>query len=191
MPIAFDLEALRNEHGCSLYFETGLYDPRENISSKQALNAKFEKVYSVEIRQDWVDLGRQIFADEIQNNRYHLICDDSTNIGQYLKDIHQLQTDRCMFFLDAHVDNSNIKNYKKVCPLIDELLAIKSLARKDHVILIDDLRILRTPFPWNEQSYGNINFMDVIKKVLQQINPEYKFKLLNGHVPNDVLCAYI
>ena len=28
MPIKFDLEALREQHDCKVYFETGLYDPR-------------------------------------------------------------------------------------------------------------------------------------------------------------------
>jgi hypothetical protein len=191
MPIAFDIEALRQEHQCSIYIETGLWDPRDNVSSKQALAANFDRVYCVEIRQDWVDLGRAIFANEIATQRYHLICDDSTNLKAHIDNIPLLKTERAMFFLDAHVDNSAIKNYKKLCPLIDELLAIQSLPRNDHVILIDDLRILKQPHPWNEHSYGKISFIEMIRQVLLKINPEYKFKLLNGIVPNDVLCAYV
>jgi hypothetical protein len=52
MPINFDIEKLRQEHNCINYFETRLYDPRTDVSSKQALNCNFDKVYCIEIRQD-------------------------------------------------------------------------------------------------------------------------------------------
>ena len=98
---------------------------------------------------------------------------------------------KTMFFLDAHVDNNNITNYKKKCPLFDELEAIKCINRKDNVILIDDLRIINTSFPWGETSYGNINFLEQIKQKILTINKNYKFSTLNGHVNNDVLLAYV
>lgn len=190
MPISFDIEKLRKEHGCTLYFETGLWDPRENVSSKQALAANFDKVYCVEIRKDWVVLGKDIFKSEIENGRYELIQDDSINIGKYF-DRDLFAKNKVMFFLDAHVDNSNISNYMMKCPLFEELDAIDSLNRNDHVILVDDLRILDTPFPWGEKSYGNINFTDAIKKKILAINPNYKFATLDGVVKNDVLLAYV
>ena len=99
--------------------------------------------------------------------------------------------DRTMFFLDAHVDNVNIHNYKKKCPLFDELEAIGSLERKDNIILVDDLRIITQPYPWQETSYGNINFLDEIILKIRSINPDYKFTRLDGYVPNDVLLAYL
>jgi hypothetical protein len=37
MPIGFDLEKIRCEYNCSNYFETGLWDPRDDISAKLAL----------------------------------------------------------------------------------------------------------------------------------------------------------
>jgi hypothetical protein len=96
-----------------------------------------------------------------------------------------------MFFLDAHVDNENIKNYKNRCPLFHELEAIKSIERKDNIILIDDLRIIKKKFPWGETSYGNIDFLQQIKNTILTINKDYKFDELNGHIPGDVLLAYI
>ena len=84
MPIAFDIEKLRKEHGCVNYFETGLWDPRDDISSKQALNAKFDKVSCIEIREDWVELGKTIFKEDIASGRYNLYLDDSTNMKNYL-----------------------------------------------------------------------------------------------------------
>ena len=79
----------------------------------------------------------------------------------------------------------------KKCPLLEELSAIGSLERKDHIILIDDLRIINTAFPWGEASYGNIDFLEQIKIKILSINENYKFSTLNGHLQNDVLIAYL
>ena len=57
MPIKFNLEELRKAHNCINYFETGLWDPREEVSSRYALLCNFDKVYCIEIRKDWVELG--------------------------------------------------------------------------------------------------------------------------------------
>ena len=189
MPIDFDLEKLRKEHECLNYFETGLWDPRGNVSSKKALSCGFEKVYCIEIRKDWVLMGLKIFKEEIIQNRYHLLLDDSTNMQNHVKSDDFLN--KTIFFLDAHVDNADIHNYQKRCPLLEELKAIKSIKRKDNVILIDDLRILTKAFPWGETSYGEINFLEKIKEEILSINANYKFATLNGHIENDVLMAYI
>jgi hypothetical protein len=98
---------------------------------------------------------------------------------------------KTMFFLDAHVDNENIHNYKMKCPLFYELEAIKSIERKDNVIMIDDLRIIKSVFPWGEKSYGNIDFLQQIKQFILTINKDYKFSTLNGYIEDDILIAYI
>ena len=189
MPISFDLEDIRVKNNCVNYFETGLYDPRCDVSSKIALSCNFDKVYCIEIRKDWVEMGNDIFKEHIMTGKYNLYLDDSVNMKKYL------MTDdfknKTIFFLDAHVDNMNIYNYIKKCPLFDELEAIKSLERKDNVILIDDLRIIKNSFPWGEQSYGNINFLEQIKNTILTINKDYKFDTLNGHIEDDVLLAYV
>jgi len=189
MPIAFDIEKLRQKYNCINYFETGLWDPRGNVSSKQALRCGFDKIYCIEIRKDWVELGQKVFNEDIEKGRYNLYLDDSTNMKKYLTgdDFNN----KTMFFLDAHVDNANIHNYKKRCPLFEELSAIKSLERKDNIILIDDLRIIKSAFPWGETSYGNIDFLEQIKMKILSINENYNFSTLDGHIKDDVLIAYI
>jgi hypothetical protein len=62
MPISFDLEDLITKHNCVNYFETGLWDPRTDVSSKLALSCRFDKVYCIEIRNDWVELGNEVFT---------------------------------------------------------------------------------------------------------------------------------
>jgi len=196
MTIHFDLEKLRKSHDCSNYFETGLWDPRTNVSSKTALSSGFDHVFCIELRDEWIELGKKIFETEISNNRFHLIHDDSANMQIHLN--HETNRDvflkKTIFFLDAHVDNPLIQNYKKKCPLLEELEAIKQLERKDHVILIDDLRIIKNSMisgPWGESSYANINMLQKIKEIILSINPKYNFATLPGHVENDVLLAYV
>ena len=189
MPISFDLEVLRATHECVNFFETGLWDPRDNVSSKLALSCGFDKVYCIEIQPEWVNLGNVVFNQHIMTGKYNLYLDDSTNMKKYV--MTENFKNKTMFFLDAHVDNSNIHNYKKRCPLFDELEAIKSIERNDNVILIDDLRIIKDAFPWGEQSYGNIDFLQQIKQYILTINKDYKFDTLNGCIENDVLIAYV
>jgi len=189
MPFAFDLESLRKEHNCVHYFETGLWDPRTDVSSKQALRSGFEHVFCMEVHPEWIELGKAEFAEDITKDRYHLIHDDSTHMKRYLS--HPCFQDRCLFFLDAHVDNDTISPETIKCPLLNELDAIQCLERNDHVILIDDLRILSNPQPWGETRYGDMKFIDKIKERIRIINPNYQFKTLPGFIPDDILCAYL
>ena len=76
MPISFDLEDIRVKNNCVNYFETGLYDPRCDVSSKIALSCNFDKVYCIEIRKDWVEMGNDIFKEHIMTGKYNLYLDD-------------------------------------------------------------------------------------------------------------------
>jgi len=184
MPITFDLESLRKEHNCVNYFETGLWDPRYEVSSRIALKCGFNKLYSIEIKKEWVDLGKDILKEYIESGKYHLYLDDSTNMKKYvLTDDFKNKT---MFYLDAHVDHDSIVNYRKRCPLFEELEAIKSMERNDHVIMVDDVRIIKNAFPWGETSYGNIDFLQQIQNNIVTINKDYKFSIID-----DVLLAYV
>lgn len=189
MPIAFNLEDVRKLHDCDVYLETGLWDPRTNVSSKQALNCNFEKVYCIEIRDDWVALGNEVFKNEIDAQRYVLIKGDSADLSNYISGDDF--TKKTLFFLDAHYDNQDIHGVKYICPLFHELEAIKQLSRKDHVICIDDVRILKQSYPWGETTYGNVNFIEQIQNFIKTINPQYTFSYLNGHIENDVMIAFV
>ena len=57
--------------------------------------------------------------------------------------------------------------------------------------MIDDLRLIIQPFPWGETSYGQIDWLTTIKEKILSINKDYKFTTLNGHIENDVFCAYV
>lgn len=184
MPINFDLESIRVKYDCKNYFETGLYDPRSNISSKTALK------YNFEIREDRVNLGKGVFKEEIECGRYNLYLYDSTNMNRYLTNTDAFN-DRTIFFLDAQADNMAIKIFKRRCPLSEELYAIKGLERKDQIIMVDDLRIIKNAYPWGETEFGNIDFLQQTKVIIVSINPDYKISKLDSHIKDDVSIAYI
>ncbi len=190
MPIRFDLEQVRKVSNCVNYFETGLFNPQCEVSFKQALlDCNFKTLHSIEIRKEWVDSGNLIFEKEIKQGKCHIYHDDSTNMSKYLD--NPVFKEKTLFFLDAHVDSPKIHYYRKKCPLFDELNAISKLERKDNVICVDDIRIIKQAFPWGERSYGNIDFLSQIKEKISTINSNYTFSTLRGHVEDDVLIAYI
>jgi hypothetical protein len=182
MPINFDLEALRKDTGCVLYFETGLADPRRDVSCRKALAAGFRKVYSLEVYGEWIELGRREFKEHIDSGVLTLIHDDSNNLGRYLNDDEFAE--RTLFYLDAHVDRAEDADKLRAinrCPLLNELIAIGGLSRKE----------LRKPFPWDEKSYGNIDFLQATREQITVINPRYRFKYLDGYKKDDVLVAWV
>ncbi len=189
MPINFDLSLIKRKYGCHIYLETGLYCPHDDISCKKALNCNFDRVYSVEIRDDFMQDAKKVFSDFISNDHLRLIHDDSINLEKYILNNEDFDK-KTLFFLDAHVENNEYNNIKK-CPLFEELSSIKKLNRNDNIILIDDVRILKEMYPWGETSYGAIDFISEIKKIILSINTDYKFDYLDGHIPDDVLIAYI
>ena len=77
MTITFDIKELKEKHNCVNFFETGLWDARSDVSSKQALRAGFEKVFCIELRDQWIEIGNQVFANEIKEEKYYLYHDDS------------------------------------------------------------------------------------------------------------------
>jgi hypothetical protein len=189
MPISFDLEQLRVKFNISNYFETGLFDVSNETSIIKALKCNFKKLYSVEIYYPFVDKANNILKNDIDNGRLTIINDDSTHLNKYLTD--ELFSEKTLFFLDAHIDNLRVKEYTDKCPLFNELDAIGNLSVKNNIICIDDLRILNEKFPWGEEKYGEINWIDEIKKKILCINSHYEFDTLDGIIPNDILLAYV
>tara|TARA_B110000261_G_C13097089_1_gene362456 strand:- start:1533 stop:2105 length:573 start_codon:yes stop_codon:yes gene_type:complete len=190
MPFKSDLLGLKNEHNCQIYLETGLYKINEKSSINQALKCKFDKVYSVELEKKWIDFATPQLKKYIDENKCELIHDDSANMEKYILNNTDFYNKRALFFLDAHIDNINIKTqYKFKCPVIAELTAISKLKRKDHIICIDDMRYIRTSSPWGETQFDN--YYDEMIKILKEINKNYKIDFIKGVIERDILIAYV
>ena len=187
MTLGFDLSEIQKENNCENYFETGLgYCDIEDVSLKQALKCDFKKCISLEIDGRFTKIGEEVFKDEIKTGRCKLITDDSTNLKNYLSDIQG----KTLFFLDAHIQANmgDKSNYQRICPLIEELEAIATSSIKDHIICVDDLRII-TGCKWGDYA-EDIDLLKMIKEKVLEINPDYKFDRLDGHVADDVLYCH-
>ncbi len=205
MPITKDtLRNMKQETGATAFFETGLLGGE---TFGHALRLGFEKVCSIEIRQEFVDRGIANYSWWIQTRAGKIIADDSANIGNY---IDFIEDRKCIFWLDAHLDSgleTAVKRPLTTCPLRQELEGIKTAKRKDHVIMVDDLRILTDQRyePWKNDVLGltSENFaIDTIKDMILEINKEYQFKTIDGHLlpftgdpksilKDDILVAYV
>lgn len=150
-----------------IFVETGTH---HGAGVQQALDEDFKVVYSIEIDQK---LFVECFHKFAHNRNVHLTFGDS---GSGLKKIMAGIDKPVTFWLDAHVGESS-------APLLNELDVIKKHPIKTHTILIDDLRC------WKVNKIGFDT--ETLKKAILEINPNYKFVLEEGHVPNDVLAAYI
>ena len=166
---------------------------------KKALESGFPKVVTIELQEylynqcingDPTGNGEDL-VDEIKAGNVDIRLGDTRNI---LWDIIEPIEERITFWLDSHIDGGNyrpgITPNVPHCPLYDELMIIKKHRRNDHIIMIDDLRIIgndnRSGYGWG--SHTNIN---MIKKLILDINPKYQFIYEDGVEPNDILVAYI
>lgn len=189
MTLGFDLADICDNQDCETYFETGLGNCAvDDVSLKQALRCNFAKCISLEIDPKFIEAGKEVFKDDIEEGKCELILGDSAKLANYLDRV----TGRCLFFLDAHIQGGmgDACDYVRRCPLLEELEAIKSLERKDHVICIDDVRII-TGCKWGDSELQNIDLLGAIKKKLKEINPDYKFERLDGYITDDILFVHL
>ena len=151
----------------SVFIETG---SNYGDGIQQALDEGFKVVYSIEILLDRYEHCKDRFKDTCG---VHLIMSDTVKIlGGLLSIIDEPVT----FWLDAHKGNGK-------SPLLQELEIIKRHKINTHTILIDDLR------DWHVKNCGFDT--EILKQRLSDINPDYRFVLEDGYVPDDILVAVI
>lgn len=205
MPITKELlRFVKNKTEATAFFETGLLN---GDCFGHALNLGFKKVCSIEINQKFIDLAKVKYGNWMQVGIAHTIADDSANLALYLDLIGD---HKCLFWLDAHLDSgleTAVKKPASSCPLKHELEAIAKAKRKDHVIMIDDLRIITDlkSSAWSPED-DNISSekfaLDEIKSMIFEINPRYEIEILDGYLlpftgrqeqilENDILAAFI
>ena len=159
------------------FLETGTADAD---CTRLAIDVGFEKVYSIDVNQISQDRNRLDLKEIINSGNVTLITGDSLHeLSKLIPSLDKPTT----FWLDAHGSYDGFTGAKS-CPLYEELQAIKSSEIKTHTIMMDDMRILGG-------NWGRGIDQGTLKQKCLEINSEYKFTLENGHVPNDILVAYI
>lgn len=177
---AEDYKKLKQKYLCDYFLETGYY---MGSGVDRAIQVGFEKIFSIEISSIHVANGKKKHQNNILLGQVEIINDDSINL---FKTIKQYPHKRFLFFLDAHADQT-LEHEKSInCPILEELEAIRNHPVKDHVILVDDMRLFRHQATW---ARGILE--DKIINELHKINPNYKISYLEGVSKNDILVATI
>jgi hypothetical protein len=159
-----------------VFIETGSY-VGEGIQA--ALDAGFKRVISIELSEYYHTLCKIRFP------KAEVIFGDSTEmLPKILENINE----KCTFWLDGHWCGDISACGPNPVPLMEELLAIKNHHIKDHTILIDDMRLLRThDAEWKDLKYG----VEDLEKVIRSMNPKYNIVYDKGLVKNDILIATV
>jgi len=175
--------------------ETGTFEG-ETVKLLQEYG-KFDNILSIEINEALYLAAYNMFKND---PRVKLYLGDSIDV---LKKIVPHLSEASTFWLDAHASGP-YKGGTYPSPLIQELQIIANMKatemtistvngfsqkkgeanpwRTDHTIFIDDKRLM------GSQEWGGVSYTEVME-TLNKINPNYNIFLLNGHEPNDVICA--
>ena len=139
---------------------------------QMALNAGFNKIYSIELSKLMYNNCLQKFKD---NSKVNLIFGNSVEIlPLILSSINEPVT----FWLDAHCSGGDTVG-GATPPLMNELHVIGKHHIKEHTILIDDLR-----------SWGEL-YVNLLANKILNINPHYRIIFADGSTPDDILIAKI
>jgi hypothetical protein len=180
MPIsANNLLSFKNHSNC--FIETGT---NKGKSVDKAIDCGFDLIKSIEFGQSLFDHCVEKYK---KNDNVSIFHGSSANI---LKDVIDDVDERILFWLDAHYSGSGTTMDDKVCPVIEELDAILSHKIKNHIILIDDVRLFKITGRDVKNFSGHFELtIDQVISKLKEINSDYQILYIDGYVSNDVLVA--
>jgi hypothetical protein len=169
---------LKYKFDVEVFIESGTFDGR---SVQLALDCGFKEIISIEISNETYIAAISKFKNY---KNVHLINGDSYF---EMPKICQSLTKKSLFWLDAHFDNYSDTRGIVDCPLIHELLSIKTSIIKNHVIMIDDRRVFGNSehTVWGK----HIKEHEIINSIME-INPNYIITYEKGCVDNDIIVAY-
>lgn len=168
------------------FIESGTY---QGDTVKTAIDFGFSKIHSIEIEENLYSSTVELFKN---NNNVKIWNGDSPDVLR--EHIIPTLSESSTFWLDAHksrlLQTPGSNKYGN-CPLLHELDAISESLIKNHVIIIDDVRLFDT------QNWDFVKKEDCIKKIMKN-NPNYVLEYIDGRCPwqdivlkNDILIAYV
>ena len=166
-----------------VFVETGSY---RGDGIRQALDAGYAKIHSIDISDHWIQHCCGRFAKEIATGQVTLWKGDSLAV---LPDLVASLSQPATFWLDAHSHphNTGAEKAGVNCPVYEEIAAIAASAIRNHTILIDDLRLITDPRSWGGHE---VKLSGMIER-LRAINPDYAFNFFHGLIAHDVLVARV
>jgi hypothetical protein len=155
--VGYVLENAR-KHGIEILVETGTF---QGEMVRKCL-PNFNSIYSIELGPSLAAAAARKFS---RYAHISIIEGDSTS---YLPGVLKSVEARCLFWLDGHYSGETTAGANVETPLRAELRAIGEHVRNDHVILIDDARLL---------GKGDYPSFEELKKDLLSINPDFAISI--------------
>ena len=172
------LSLVRGPNGPKIYVETGSL---AGDSIAAAIKAGFSTIHSIELS----DLFYKRCVNRFKNNpNVHLHHGYSE---KKLPKIISKITQQAVIFLDSHWSDGNTAKGENPVPLLLELDGLAKAPIKNHIIMIDDVRLFGTDDLniWQEIT------LNKVLELLRKINKNYKFSYVDGYQPKDILVARI
>ena len=149
----------------------------------EATKYGFESMHGIELDPVFYNFSLKLLEN---NNKVHFYLGESPDI---LKELCPSLTEQATFWLDAHASGPNILGGKYGgCPLLQELDAIALSPCKDHVLMIDDIRLFGCT-EWDGLT------KEAVIEAIYNINKSYTIVYIDGEddgsFPNDILVAYV
>ena len=164
--------------GSGIFVESGsLYGD----TIQRALDCGYTTVYSIEIDDELYELVKGRFEEQIKNGIVKLYHGSTIDLlPNILEEIDEPVT----FWLDAHLHNDD-HGVVNNAPVVEELSIISEHHIKNHLVMVDDMRIIRST------NWGRGNMEQTVLENVKKINPNYDISYRDGVNVNDVLIAKI
>jgi hypothetical protein len=158
------IQEYQQKYGYTTLVETGTYIGE----MVEAQKARFKRIISVELDLDLYEKAQKRFVND--KNIIIVHGDSGKMLPKILNDINE----PAIFWLDGHYSSGITARGEKECPIFEELDAILSTRKFNHIILIDDARCFtgRGDYP-------------TIKKLTEYINR--KDKKYKGEEKHDII----
>lgn len=153
------------KYGLRCFVETGTYRGGMIV----AVKGDFDEIYSIELSEKVHEFARERFA---RDTHVKLICGDS---GEELPGLVEGLARPALFWLDAHYSGGETTEGTKGNPIMREVACILK-DRKEHVILVDDMRLFGTdpayPTPgaligWIKETSGESVMLEIKDDILR------------------------
>jgi hypothetical protein len=153
------IRRLARRYSCQTFVETGTFYGQ----TVAAAGPVFSKVLSCELSDELFELNRRAFD---RNPNVHIFHGDSSAL---LEEMIRHIDGRALFWLDGHYSGPGTALGSSTSPASAELRAIGHSSRRDHCILIDDIRLFT-----GLDGYPHVHS---IQSALAEINPEFDIRI--------------
>lgn len=158
------LRRFQRSYALKTLVESGTYRGR----TVAAMLDRFEQIYTIELDEVLWERACSRFA---QYPHVHVVQGNSSDV---LPSVLEAICVPCLFWLDGHYSGAGTAHGPQASPIIEELAAIRSHHRKDHVILIDDAREF--------SGRGGYPTLRVVRSLLKTINVDYIIRVVDDMI---------